>query len=467
MLSFFRSSLRARITLVAGIFAALFCIVVSVLVVIDVRDQDARYGQEQLTAATDRTHNHIRARSFPQPLASDGDEAIQILNPLGQVVTATRQLAGKPPMATFQPGDDGLRAKQRLCPPTGLEGCMTVMAYKVPQPDGLWMVYVAIPVVPWYANSTLAIFLTVMTLMIIAMMSIAVLRAVDRALAPVEAIRVEMDEIKATGLDRRVPEPDDQEEIKALATSVNSTLDRLEAAYAQLRRFTSDASHEVRSPVTAIRAQVEDALMYPEDTNWPEAGRAVLAATERMEALLTDLLLLARLDAGGALSRDPTDLSQVVETELDRRTGTVRVVRDLGAGVFAQCDRARITRLLANLIDNAEQHATAQITVTVRGDEHTAVIAVADDGAGIPADARETVFGRFTRLDTARDRDAGGTGLGLAIARQIAELHGGTLTVEDSERGALFVLRLPRCDPPGPPSAAGTDAHDRPDDRTG
>jgi signal transduction histidine kinase len=126
--------------------------------------------------------------------------------------------------------------------------------------------------------------------------------------------------------------------------------------------------------------------------------------------------------------------------------------------VFARCDPARITRLLANLMDNAEHHATSQITVTVRGDERAAVMEVADDGAGIPSDAREMVFERFTRLDTARNRDAGGTGLGLAIARQIAEVHGGTLTIEDSERGARFVLRLPRGDPPPPPSATGTDA---------
>ena len=106
-------------------------------------------------------------------------------------------------------------------------------------------------------------------------------------------------------------------------------------------------------------------------------------------------------------------------------------------------DLQRLTRVLTNLLDNAERHAKSTITVTVRREPDAAVLEVLDDGAGIPPEHREAVFQRFTRLDTARSRDAGGTGLGLAIARQIAEAHGGTLTIEDSLSGARFVLRLP------------------------
>ncbi len=109
-------------------------------------------------------------------------------------------------------------------------------------------------------------------------------------------------------------------------------------------------------------------------------------------------------------------------------------------------DRTRLTRLLTNLLDNAERHAASVITVTVRREAGTCVLEVLDDGAGIPAAQREIVFQRFARLDAARSRDAGGTGLGLPIARQIAETHGGTLTIEDSPPGARFVLRLPCAD---------------------
>jgi signal transduction histidine kinase len=436
-------SLRVRITLVAGAFASLFGVLVSVLVVASMRERDARYGQEQINEAIDRMIYHIREDALPRVLVRNGDQATQVLDPHGRVVTASPQIAGGPQMATFQPTVSEVRAKRTLCPPAGLEGCMTVVAFRMVTPDGAWIIYTAIPVVPWYANATLTIFLCVVSLLIIAMTALVAFRAVGRTLAPVDAIRVEMDAIRATSLDRRVPIPANQDEIRALAESVNTTLRRLEAAYEQLRRFTADASHEVRSPLTAIRTQMEEALMYPNDTDWPQIGQAVLASAERLQALVTDLLDLARLDAGVALPCDPADLGRLVEAELDRRSSRVEVVRRLQKGVLARYDRLWITRLLANLMDNAERHATEQITVTVCADESSAIIEVSDDGTGVAVDAREEVFRRFTRLDTARSRDAGGSGLGLAIARQIAEVHGGILTIEDSERGARFVLRLP------------------------
>jgi signal transduction histidine kinase len=441
-------SLRVRITLVAGVFAALFCVVVSVLVVTSMRERDAREGQERISEAIDRMIYHIRADALPRVLVRSEEQATQVLDPYGRVVTATPQIAGGPRIATFAPTGSRMRVKRTLCPPAGLkgEGCMTVVAYRVFRPDGAWIIYVAIPVVPWYANATLAIFLGVVSLLIIAMTALVAYRAVGRTLEPVDAIRVEMDAITADGLDRRVPVPANQDEIRALAESVNTTLGRLEGAYEQLRRFTADASHEVRSPLTAMRAEMEEGLMYPDDTDWPRMVQAALGGVERLQALVLDLLFLARLDAGVSLTCHPTDMTQVVEAELDRRTSRLEVVRELQESVFVRCDGMHITRVLANLMNNAERHATSQVTVVVRGDQMSAFLEVCDDGPGIPTEAREKVFGRFTRLDAARDRDTGGSGLGLAIARQIAEAHGGTLTIEDSEKGARFVLRLPRCD---------------------
>jgi signal transduction histidine kinase len=328
---------------------------------------------------------------------------------------------------------------------------MTVVSYKVYQPDGIWMLYVAVPVVPWYGNAT-ALFLAIgVSLLATTMMAAWAFRDITKSLVPLNAIRTELADITADGLHRRVPVPRNFEEHKFLAETVNATLDRLEGAYQQLRQFTSDASHDLRSPISAMRVQLEQALMYPDDTDWPRTATTVLADIERLQAIVTDLLTLARLDARAPLTREATDLGRLVSAELDRRTcSRMQIVKDLQPNVVITCDQLRITRLLANLLDNAERHATSQITVTLRADTgradgSTATLEVIDDGAGIAAEHREKVFDRFTRLDTARNRDAGGTGLGLSIARQIAEAHHGTLTIQDSERGARFVLRLPRC----------------------
>jgi signal transduction histidine kinase len=351
-------------------------------------------------------------------------------------------------MATFRPAPEEVRTDRKLCPPAGLEGCMTVVAFKVDQPGGDWLVYNATPAVPWYVNSSTAGVLGAIGLLMVTMMAAFTSRAVAKTLAPVDAIRTELAVITATDLDRRVPVPKNQDEIKLLAETVNDTLDRLESAYEQLRHFTSDASHDLRSPITAMRTQLEEALMYPAETDWPRMTEAVLGGVERLQALVTDLLAIARLDAGAPLTREPTDLAQLVGSELDRRPCGVKVTRDLQKGVFTRCDRLRLARVLTNLLDNAERHAISHIEVIVKPQDSMAVVEVIDDGAGIAAELREVVFKRFTRLDASRSRDSGGTGLGLAIARQIAEAHEGTLTLEESDRGARFVLRLPECTGP-------------------
>ncbi|MCW2939882.1 MAG: histidine kinase [Actinomycetia bacterium] len=450
-----RSSLRARRTWEHGTVAALVCIGFSVVFLVLVGRQETNMAEDRATAGWDRVLPLIKLGHLPAVLpdsTADKTQAIQVLNGRGRVVAATRQLAGKPPIATLRQTGGGVRTQQTLCSPAGLKGCMTVLLFKVySQPDGIWLIDVAAPVVPWYGNTTVLLLAIGASLLMTAMTTAWAFRAVGMDFAPVEAIRTELAEITATGLHRRVPVPKYQE-IRSLAETANDTLDRLEGAYQQLRRFTSDASHDLRSPVTAMRIQVEEALMYPDDTDWPQAMTAVLAGIDRLQAIVTDLLTLDRLDANAPLTREPTDLTQLVSAELDRRTPGMQIVKDLHDNVVITCDRLRITRLLANLLDNAERHATSQIRVTlradtVRADGSTATLEVIDDGAGIPAEHREKVFDRFTRLDTSRNRDAGGTGLGLPIARQIAQAHQGTLTVQDSERGARLVLRLPVCDP--------------------
>jgi signal transduction histidine kinase len=359
------------------------------------------------------------------------------------VVAATRQLVGKPPIATLRPTDKDVRTQRTLCPPAGLKGCMTVVSFKIySRPEGVWLIDVAVPWVPWYGNST-ALFLAIgVSLLITAMMAVGVFRAVGKALAPVDAIRTELAEITATGLHRRVPVPSNQAEIKLLAETANATLDRLEGAYQQLQQFTSDASHDLRSPITAMRTQVEEALLAPEETDWTAVSDAILESLDRLQALVTDLLMIASLDAGAKQAHDIIDLSDLVKAELDRRPQPVKVVERLEPGVVVIGDLLRLTRLFTNLLDNAVRHATDATAVhvaTTLDDEGTVTVRVSDDGGGIPAHLVERVFLPHERGGAT----APGAGLGLAIARGIVDAHGGTIRLEPSARGTTVAVTLP------------------------
>ncbi|GIH25899.1 hypothetical protein Aph01nite_42090 [Acrocarpospora phusangensis] len=446
MLSWCPPSFRARRTTATAVVAAAVCLAVSVLFLLYTGNHAAEGAQARVTDAWDRVVPLIREGPLPAILTRGKVEAIQVVNAQRRVIASTPELAGRPAIGSFMAPSGHVRAMRTLCPPAGLKGCMTVVAYKVFQPPGVWLLYIAVPIPPWYGSTSALLLAIGVSVLATTMMTAWSFRDLTKAMAPVNAIRAELREITATDLGRRVPVPMRYEEIRRLAETVNDTLDRLESAYTRLRRFTADASHDLRTPITGMRAQLEEALRYPWDTDWLKMTEAVLAGVELLQATAADLLTLAQLDAGAPLHHDPTDLRLLVSAELDRRTHQKEIVKDLRESVCVDCDRLRITRLLANLLDNAERHASSRITVSVRADGSSAVMEVADDGAGIAAEHREMVFDRFTRLDASRNRDAGGTGLGLAIAREIAEAHQGALTIEDSERGARFVLRLPARD---------------------
>ncbi|MGW7279260.1 sensor histidine kinase [Streptomyces sp. NPDC054844] len=263
-----------------------------------------------------------------------------------------------------------------------------------------------------------------------------------RALRPVAGIRREMAAITASeDLARRVPVPDTHDEVARLASTTNRTLAALESSVERQRRFVADASHELRSPIASLRTQLEVAAAHPELLDLDGA----VEDTVRLQRLAADLLLLARLDAGERPADARVDLAALAREEAGGRSGvSVRAEDDVAGEVTVAGSRGQLGRVLANLLDNAQRHARSAVEVSVRRDGDTAVVAVADDGEGVPAADRERIFERFVRLDAARSRDDGGAGLGLAIARDVAVRHGGTLTVHEAPAGgALFELRLP------------------------
>jgi len=223
-------------------------------------------------------------------------------------------------------------------------------------------------------------------------------------------------------------------------------LDRLELAQRRQREFVADASHELQSPLTAIRAQVEVALAHPDSARWEVLAADVLEDCDQTERLVRDLLFLARAEElGTSRSLEPLDLDDVVLEEAARARSTSGIDIDTSrvSAAPVRGNREELRRLVRNLVENGVRHATGSMRLDVSLVDGRARLDVVDDGPGVPTEERERIFDRFHRADGARARDSGGTGLGLAIARAIAERHGGQVRLDDSDRGAHFVVDLP------------------------
>jgi signal transduction histidine kinase len=440
-----------RLALFASIAMLLLNIIVSAFVLYGIRNEATGLREHEVSGKALHVLLMVKRNELHRVLGYHGLDAIQVVDPVGRVLAATPNLAGMPRLTTEIPRPDQPNDAAELCNLRAFPGrCEIVVALRAYQPDGEWAIYAFEPSVPWYVSPQVVLFQTCVTVALVALTWFGVSRVVARTLAPVNNITKRLAEITAGGGGMRLPVPENvDDEIRTLAETGNQTLERLEAAMEQQavvmerqRRFAGDASHDLRSPITAVRTQIEDAMLHSEDVDWEELCNEVLASLDRLQAIVTDLLTLTRLDAGAPARREPVDLSELVAGET-ARPRTKSVVTTLQADVIVTGDRLQLARLLTNLLDNAERHAEAQIDVTVREQDEHAVLEVLDDGAGIAPDQREVVFQRFTRLDASRSRDVGGTGLGLAIAREIARAHGGTLTIEDSGTGARFVLRVP------------------------
>jgi signal transduction histidine kinase len=225
------------------------------------------------------------------------------------------------------------------------------------------------------------------------------------------------------------------------------TLRPVERAHERQRRFVADAAHELRSPVASIRQHAEVASAHPDTTDVRQLAQTVAGEGVRLQDLVDDLLLLARLDESASpLSNVEVDLDDVALAEAARLRATTDLQVDtaaVGAG-RVRGDARYLERSVRNLGDNAMRHAKARVAFSVEQLDGHVVLRIDDDGPGIPAEARERVFERFERLDDARARDTGGSGLGLAIVREVVLAHDGEVTLSDSPLGGLRAeLRFP------------------------
>ncbi|WP_307249136.1 sensor histidine kinase [Catenuloplanes indicus] len=280
--------------------------------------------------------------------------------------------------------------------------------------------------------------------LLVAVLAIVGWRVVGATLRPVEALRRGAEEITGGGRAGRLPVPASRDEIHRLAVTLNDMLSRLDAARARQRAFVADAAHELRSPLASMRVQLEVAQRLPGDTDWPAFVDDLMLDADRLSRLVDDLLLLARADDSAEAARRtaPVELAELL-TDLAARYPAV-VFTPPAEQYWTDGDADALRRAVSNLLDNAGRHARSAVTLTVGTDRDRHLIAVTDDGPGIPAADRERVFDRFTRLDDARARDAGGSGLGLAIVREVVRLHHGTITLADATPAGLRAeIRLP------------------------
>jgi heavy metal sensor kinase len=273
-----------------------------------------------------------------------------------------------------------------------------------------------------------------------------------RSLRPLDAMAQQARRISSESLSKRLPNPNPKDELGRLATVFNETLARLEASFAELQRFTADASHELRSPLTALRAVGEVALR---DGNDPAALRetigSMLEEAQRLTDLVDALLTLARMDATKTdAAREEVNIARLLDEVRDQfevlanekqQIITVTCPDD----VTVQADRTLLHLALVNLVHNAIQYAPAgsQISVTAIRTARKIDISVKDNGPGIPREYHDKIFERFFRVDKARSRAHGGAGLGLAIAKQAVERNGARIILEDnSPSGSVFRIQL-------------------------
>jgi signal transduction histidine kinase len=388
---------------------------------------------------------------IPMPVAA-AVPRIQILDSTGRVKTGDPASVSDPPILTLAAGQ-----RERLVTvshPANLpDARAAIVALRTTSPGGAVTVVVAGSLDAADAKVSHAImFSSVAGGISLAMVAIVAWLTAGRTLRRVDRLCGEVAAITARGADGASGAPARRvlaagsDELARLGSTLNQMLDSLARTAERQRRFVADAAHELRTPIAGLAASVEVAASQPQRPADDGFLTEQLGGLHALGHLVNDLLVLAALDGHAPARHRPVDLSGVVAdcVRLARTPSGVRIRADDLPSAVVGGDESQLSRIVANLIDNALRHARAEVAVDVVIEAGQVVVTVSDDGLGIPVADRERVWERFARLDDDRSRDGGGTGLGLALVRELAEAHGGTAAVTGSQSGgARFEVSLP------------------------
>ena len=470
-------SLRARLTLVAVALVA-FGLVATELATYHylsrslIQRVDEQLAAAQLPAFGMLTHGGDFGGGPPGLSIPSGSYA-QLVDPAGKLVR-TAPIGPAPEGVTPAVIPSGLPGSPGGPPggsttytapvPLGGHGDYRIRATAI---DGGGTLIVGVPLTE--VRATLRRLLGLETLIGVAVLIAVALLAgwlVRLGLRPLTGIGDTAGAIAAGDLTRRVEPADDRTEVGRLGIALNTMLERIEAAFEQrrrseerLRRFVADASHELRTPLTSIRGYAElfrrGADTRPEDL--AKSMSNIESEASRMGVLVDDLLLLARLDQGRPLEREPLDLAAVASDAVESARAiepdrTIDLIADDPVRIVG--DASRLRQVIDNLLDNARVHApgsSVHVEVSRHGEE--ALLRIGDRGPGLDPEVEGRIFERFTRGDPSRSRGTGGVGLGLSIVQAIVAAHGGDVAASSGEDGGtVFEVRLPVGGPPDAPT---------------
>jgi signal transduction histidine kinase len=391
-------------------------------------DDEARQTAQDVVVLVD-------AGRLPDPVPAGGTSLVQVVDQQGRVLAAS---AGADRLVPAVSAD---QISAALAGPVtvpgsqfGVLGPVRVIALPAGSPIDPSTVVVGSP--SGDIDDAVRVVRTVVIIgfvLLLAVLAVVLWLFVGATLRPVEALRAGAEKITGANSNDTLPLPDSADEIRRLAETLNDMLARLEVSRKRQRAFVADAAHELRSPLTSLRTQLEVAAATGDEPDPDD----LVAEVDRLTGLVEDLLLLAKVDDGTPPPRQRFDLAEMA-TGMAKRYAAARVpvVIEVADTPAVDANAGAVTRVLANLLDNAVRYAATGVRLTVRSTEGSAEVTIADDGPGIPAADRERVFERFTRLQYARDRDSGGSGLGLAIVRELITQQGGTVSLADTRAGA-------------------------------